>query len=153
MTLQSPSFKELQRAVDGMLLGVRGDYRALSFTLPVKPMPAPRACFTRDGFAYSPKVYVSWRGTCSKHLPSLEAIITDRRVAVVLDLVLPPYKTVNTPWAKGDIDNYEKALWDLVTRGGGIWKDDVQVCLALSSKRFHTVKEEPHTAVYIREML
>jgi len=67
--------------------------------------------------------------------------------------VLPPYKTVKTPWPKGDIDNYEKAIWDIITKGGHIWKDDVQVCLSSTNKRFTEGEEKPHAQVYIREML
>jgi len=89
----------------------------------------------------------------SPHIPALESRIHNRRCGVVLDLALPPYKTVSTPWPKGDNDNYEKAVWDIITKGGPIWKDDVQVCLNLTGKRFITDGEKPHAAVYIREIL
>jgi Holliday junction resolvase RusA-like endonuclease len=78
---------------------------------------------------------------------------TGLRCAIALDLVLPPYKTVKTPWPKGDIDNYEKAVWDIITKKKHIWKDDIQVCLSLTNKRFADDHETPHAAVYIREIL
>lgn len=149
----SPSFKGLVDGLNDLLDYGDGVYRAVSFVLPVAPMPAPRPKFTRDGYAYSPKPYVTWRGQCRPHIPKLEPYIAGLRCAVALDLVLPPYKTVNTPWPKGDIDNYEKAVWDIITKGGHIWKDDVQVCLALTGKRFTINDERPHAQVYIREML
>jgi Holliday junction resolvase RusA-like endonuclease len=89
----------------------------------------------------------------SPHIPKLEPIITGLRCAIALDLVLPPYKTVKTPWPKGDIDNYEKAVWDIITKKKHIWKDDIQVCLSITGKRFTEDGEDPHAAVYIREIL
>jgi hypothetical protein len=68
--MTSPNFKELQLALDGLLQDDHTTpYRAVWFVLPVKPMPAPRAKFTRDGYSYSPKPYVTWRGQVSPHIP------------------------------------------------------------------------------------
>ena len=150
--MTSPNFNELVEALDHMLED-DGTYRAVSFILPVKPFPAPRPKHTRDGTMYTPKPYVSWRGQVSPHIPQLEPIIAGLRCAIALDLVLPPYKTVATKWPIGDIDNYEKAVWDIITRKKHIWKDDVQVCLSITGKRFCIDDEKPHAAVYIREIL
>jgi len=150
--MTSPSFEELVEALNHILED-DGTYRAVSFILPVQPMPAPRPKFTRDGTLYTGKPYVTWRGRVAPHIPKLEPIIAGLRCAIALDLVLPPYKTVSTKWPKGDIDNYEKAVWDIVTRKKYIWKDDVQVCLSITGKRFTSSTEVPHAAVYIREIL
>jgi Holliday junction resolvase RusA-like endonuclease len=159
METTSPSFEALKAALNDLLFIRREKsgpppYRAVSFVLPVQPMPAPRPKFTRDGYAYTGKAYVTWRGQVKPHIPALEPIITGLRVGIALDLVLPPYKTVKTPWPKGDIDNYEKAIWDIITKGGLIWKDDIQVCLSITGKRFARLDldERPHAAVYIREI-
>lgn len=128
------------------------EYRAVQFVLPVCPAPAPRPRFTRDGYAYSPKTYVTWRGQVKPHVPALRPVISDLPCALALDLVMPPYKTVNTPWPKGDIDNYAKAIFDIVTSKGCIWKDDIQVNVGLIRKRFCEDGEEPHAHVYIREV-
>jgi Holliday junction resolvase RusA-like endonuclease len=151
--MTSPSFKELVDLLNASLDDDDRLYRAVSFVLPVAPMPAPRPKFTRDGYAYSPKAYVTWRGQCRPHIPALEPIISGIRCAIALDLVLPPYKTVKTPWPKGDIDNYEKSVWDIITKAGHIWKDDVQVCLSVTGKRFTVEDEKPHAEVYVREVL
>ncbi len=152
METTSPSFDLLRDAVNGMYASGTG-YRAVVFVLPVAPMPAPRPKFTRDGYAYSPKPYVTWRGQVGPHIPKLEPIISDVPCAVALDLVLPPYKTVKTPWPKGDVDNYAKAVFDIVTKKKHIWKDDVQVNLCVIQKRFCVGDETPHASVYIREIL
>jgi len=116
-------------------------------------MPAPRPKFTRDGYAYSDKRYVTWRGQVAKHIPKLEPIISGLPCAVALDLVLPPYKTVKTPWPKGDVDNFAKAVFDIITKKEHIWKDDMQINLTIVQKRFAVGNEVSHAAVYIREIL
>lgn len=152
LALTNPSFEDLVDALNSLARYRGGEpYRAVRFVLPVQPMPAPRPKFTHDGYAYSPKPYVTWRGNVAPHIPKLEPTITGVRCAVALGLVLPPYKTVATPWPKGDVDNFEKSVYDIVTKRGHIWKDDVQICLNITLKRFSEDGESPHAEVYIRE--
>lgn len=151
--LTNPSFDDLVDAVDELASGgpPGRDFKYVRLDLPVKPMPAPRPKATRDGVLYHERAYLTWRGEVARYFSKLEPRIEDVRVAVVLELVLPPYKTVSTPFAKGDNDNYEKAIWDVITKKGHIWKDDIQVCLNITLKRFADEGEEPHAKAYIRE--
>ena len=100
---------------------------------------------------YFPKPYTIWRGNTMVHVPAMVPLL-DVPVALALDHVCPQYKTVDTQWARGDIDNHAKAIMDVITKSKRIWKDDMQVVLVVERKRFVKSGEKPHTAIYIREV-
>ena len=126
-------------------------FRSVSWVNPHAPMPAPRAKLTRTGLMYYPKLYTVWRGDTMVHVPAMVPLL-DVPVAIALDHVCPPYKTVTTQWARGDIDNFAKAILDVITKSKRIWKDDMQVTFMIERKRFAIIGEKPHTAIYIREV-
>lgn len=106
---------------------------------------------TRWGETYYPKGYEAWRQAAGPHIPRIPAPLNGA-VGVVVESVLPPFKTVTRDYPGGDVDNYAKSVLDIVTKTGGVWNDDAQVVVLSSSKRFTRDGEEPHTYVYIREV-
>lgn len=48
-------------------------------------------------------------------------------------------KTTKKTFPRGDLDNYEKALMDALTKHGGFWIDDDQVVELQSAKCWATV--------------
>lgn len=146
----TPRSFNLRDALNG-ILGKGTGYRSVSFVFPFQPLPAPRPRFTRQGIAYFPKPYQLYKADAAIHVPELVPIL-ETPVAVSLDFVCPPYKTVSTPWPKSDIDNYAKTVLDVITKTGRIWKDDIQVVFSVERKCFTKGDETPHTAIYIREV-
>jgi Holliday junction resolvase RusA-like endonuclease len=64
----------------------------------------------------------------------------------------PRFKTVDRPCPKGDVDNYAKAVLDVLTKWGGVWDDDNQVTVLTTTKVFVADGEEPHTTITIAEL-
>lgn len=124
--------------------------RSVEFTIPMKPVPASRPRVSRWGTYYG-KTYEGWRKAAAAHVPEVTPPFTGR-LAALLVYVLPPFKSVDREWPKGDVDNYAKAILDAVTSTQRVWTDDDQVCLTVEYKRFTTTSEDPHTFVHIREM-
>jgi len=50
----------------------------------------------------------------------------------------------------GDIDNYLKAIWD-VLQGRAFFKDDKQIEAVDATKRYTVPDEEPHTRIFFEE--
>lgn len=55
-------------------------------------------------------------------------------------------KNPSNPYPIGDIDNYQKGALDVLNEWA--WKDDVQICRIIASKKYST---EPRIEVEIRE--
>lgn len=122
-----------------------------AFVIPVAPMPQPRLRHTRGGHGYYPKTFNAWCKAVAPHLVD-RPTLPEGPLAMAVEFVLPPFKTVTRLFPKGDVDNYSKALLDAITRSEVTWKDDVQVVHLSASKRFTRLHEDPHIAVYIREV-
>jgi Holliday junction resolvase RusA-like endonuclease len=91
--------------------------------------------------------YQTW---LSETLPALEALkpripadIRDRDVAIDIEVLVKRPKTTKRSRPRGDNDNYEKGVWDAMTKVGGWWFDDDQVVENRTRKRFTTEGEEP----------
>ncbi len=116
--------------------------------LPMKPVPASRARIPRYGKPYFPKTYATWRKVAHKLVPesSLEPIAHPVRILVTF--LIPRAKTSKliVPW--GDGDNFEKALYDLLTRKNYL-EDDKWLVTGTWRKRFLPHGEEGYTDVVI----
>lgn len=65
-------------------------------------------------------------------------------VAVLTELVVKKPRTTKRSYPQGDNDNYEKAVWDSITRCKAVWDDDDQILLNVTVKRYTENNEEPH---------
>ena len=119
------------------------------FYLPHPPVPAARPRVSKWG-TYYPKTYRVWRLDTEASLARFERPVTTVRgpvYATVYSVCKRPKKlTVELP--RGDVDNFAKAVLDAVTRSGLVWKDDSQVKLLITAKRYAQDGEEPHTYIF-----
>lgn len=105
---------------------------------------------SRNGFAYYPANYTKWKRDSAEHVPEVYPTY-EGPLMVVVDFVLPHFKTVVRDVPKGDVDNYVKSVLDLITSTERVWVDDIQVNCLEVTKRFVKDGEEPHCSVHIRE--
>lgn len=122
----------------------------VSLWIPTRPTPASRPKVTRWKTYYG-KTYTAFRDAASaileKH-PGLEKPV-EGAVAIVSEFIQKPPKTITRKYPRGDNDNFEKAAWDAVTKAGRFWKDDDQVVLNVSHKRYAEEGEEEGVALHI----
>jgi Holliday junction resolvase RusA-like endonuclease len=111
-------------------------------------VPASRPRIPRFGKPYYLKPYAEWREAA---LALVAAATETLEGPLYVDTVIAIQKARTSKLAipKGDLDNYEKAAWDLLTQKG-YWKDDVQITVTATEKRFTKAGEAPGT--YIRIM-
>ena len=95
------------------------------------------------------KTYREWRKLAALHMPEGDSPQFTGPVAVLTEFIVRKAKTTKRTYPRGDNDNYEKAAWDAITKCVCVWKDDDQILINLSTKRYVTPEEEPHTVVHI----
>jgi Holliday junction resolvase RusA-like endonuclease len=128
---------------------------AIMFEIPGDPIPQPRARFA-NGRAYTPdrrglKNYkaaialscmaaarrAGWDVTAGPHEIGVEAIFTRPPSHLTADgRALRKTAAPFPGQGCGDLDNLEKAIWDSITTGGGVWRDDSQIVASSASKRY-----------------
>ena len=116
--------------------------------MPLSPVPASRPRVTRWG-TYHLKRYSTWMKQVALHLPVGDEPVFTGPVAVYCEFVVRKPKTTKLSMPRADNDNLEKATYDAITKCMCVWKDDNQIQMNLSVKRFTNPKEEPHTEVHI----
>jgi Holliday junction resolvase RusA-like endonuclease len=116
--------------------------------LPLAPVPAARPRVSRWG-TYYPKTYRAWIAEAGALLAPLVAgdAPTEEPVSVVVHSVARRPAHPAREYPRGDVDNYTKAALDIITKSRLIWKDDTQVTILLSTKRYARPGEEPHTII------
>lgn len=128
---------------------VKGSRR---FKIEVAPVPAARVKQSRWG-AYYPARYETFRQECKHWLQtnlSVQEALTDAELGVISTFVCKRPKKPANPYPRGDIDNYEKALYDAITSSERVWYDDVQISRVNSAKRYTVGDEKPHIQVEVR---
>lgn len=117
----------------------------LHLLVPVSPIPAPRPRVSSKGWTYYPARYKEWRRTVTaeitRHLESLESFEPFLgAVEVTACFIVERPKKTKLAFPRGDLDNYEKALFDQMTKAR-VWEDDNQIVW------LHTEKQwaEPNT--------
>ncbi|MQB00215.1 MAG: RusA family crossover junction endodeoxyribonuclease [Actinobacteria bacterium] len=117
--------------------------------IPLAPVPAARPRVSRWG-TYYPKTYRTWIAEAGALLMPLKkrAVITEESVSVVVHSVARRPANPVRGYPRGDVDNYTKAALDIVTKSQLIWKDDTQVTVLLSTKRYVNDDEEPYTYIW-----
>lgn len=136
----------------------RVEYRDDGFTLTVTvpPAPAARPRVTRGG-SYYPKTYAAWRRDMDKAIPTAERLY-EGNLAVRVEFACHRPKTTKRLNPRGDIDNFEKAIFDAITgdrKKGfkGYWVDDDQIVLNSARKRWVRPGETPHVKIKVRQLI
>ncbi len=138
----------ISKAIISVSQGAREVY------LPLSPGPAARPRISKYG-TYYPKTYATWRKEAKALLAEHEGNHMPWECPVyvmVTSSVKRPDKPSNN-FPHPDVDNYAKAALDAVQSCGYLIKDDKQVQVLLSSKRFVEPGEQPHTYVVIADSM
>lgn len=110
---------------------------SLRIHIDLPPVPASRPRVGRFGTYYL-KTYKKFRQQMEAIFAeySLSPIPSEQALRVTTWVyVRKPKKTVRKQWwPKGDIDNYEKAVWDCLNKT--VWEDDDQLVETISYKLY-----------------
>lgn len=123
---------------------------SLSFSIAVPPVPASRPRVTRWGVYYA-KTYKTWMDAAAVALSDVGHRVDGPLRVSLLHVVARP-KTTQRDYPRGDVDNYAKASLDAITKCERVWDDDDQILELITSKRFATPGEEPHTEVTVWQL-
>lgn len=111
--------------------------RVTAFFLDTNPMPSPRPRVRVIGkFAsvYMPKKYKDHTEELVKQLRMIDQEPFEGPVQVDAVYWCQKPTTSKLSFPKPDIDNYEKTLYDAITKAGNLWIDDCQVVMATHRK-------------------
>lgn len=115
----------------------------------LKPIPAARARIPRFGKPYYPKTYSGWISEATILLP----YVTDQ-IAVPVHSVavfaVPRAKTSKLVVPVGDGDNFEKAIYDMMTKRGYL-SDDKWITSASWKKRFLPTGSTGYTLITLTD--
>jgi Holliday junction resolvase RusA-like endonuclease len=126
----------------------------VEFKIPLAPTPAARVNQGKWG-AYYPAKYETFRKACCHWLEqnlSVQESLSHSEIEVICTFVCVRPKKPANPYPRGDIDNYEKALYDAITSSKRVWHDDVQISMVHADKRYATDQEQPHILVKVRRI-
>lgn len=115
-----------------------------------QPVPASRPRVTKWGAHYG-KTYDRWRRAARDFFFELDVLVHSP-VIVVTEIIVLKARTSKREWPRGDNDNFEKAIWDAITKAEACWKDDDQIIANYSIKRFANEGEEPGFKVTVYEL-
>jgi Holliday junction resolvase RusA-like endonuclease len=105
---------------------------------------------------YYPKSYATWIKDAAAMLDELNVRGIEPWTCPVFVMVTigakRPKKPAN-PYPVPDVDNYAKANLDAMQKCGYLIKDDKQVQVLLTSKRYVTGDEVPYSAMYIADSM
>lgn len=119
----------------------------VSFTVPLSPVPASRPRVARNGAVYYTKTYSRYYRDLQAFLRSVPLPATSfaGRIAISVEIVQPPFKTVSREFSRSDLDNLVKPILDAITKTEKVWDDDSQIVYLQAFKRFARSTEKPHT--------
>lgn len=75
--------------------------------------------------------------------------ITSEPVLIVADFQMHKARTSKLFIPRGDTDNFEKGLYDIITQDGRFWHDDNQIITNISTKRYIPLDEPEGVAIGI----
>jgi Holliday junction resolvase RusA-like endonuclease len=101
----------------------------------VKPVPASRPRVPRFGKPYFLKTYKKWRDDAGNDLPHYNGKPIDEPVYLNVLFAIPRAKSSKLIVPAGDIDNFEKGLYDLLVRKEYL-SDDKWITTHTVRKRF-----------------
>jgi Holliday junction resolvase RusA-like endonuclease len=124
----------------------------LKFNLALAPRPASRprcTCHGRFPSVYNDPAYSAWLKAATEQIKPLAGDPFDGDIWISVEVIVRrPKKTVKKR-PSGDVDNYEKGVFDAMTKAG-IWKDDDQVVEAVVLKRWAAENEPEGYNVVVR---
>lgn len=91
---------------------------------------------TKTGHAFIAKPYREWVTAHTPEVKRLDAVPTDRPIALMIETVTERPKTTKFTTPMGDVDNFAKGPMDLLTKLGKGWLDDRQIVFLVSTKRW-----------------
>lgn len=129
-----------------------------NFFLPFTPKAAARTnCTCRGRF---PTVYTApgYRAWLDATMPLLKELAPTglphaarkQNVSIDIEVAVKRPKTTKRVRPGGDNDNYEKGIWDAMTKVGGWWEDDDQIIHNSTWKRWAYPGEEEGYHVKVR---
>ncbi len=131
-----------------LLMEMMTNSKAVTFFLPVNPVPASRPRVSKWGVFYG-KCYTAWRKQAAQSLTLFEHDDTFTcPVSVTLVHALRKAKASKRTYPRGDVDNYDKAVLDAITSHTSVWEDDDQVIQLHSSKVY--ISDSETAGCYIR---
>lgn len=106
-------------------------------------------------YAYTAPSYRKWLEEALPALrklapdPPLPEEVLEKDVAITVEVRVKRPKTTKRIRPGGDNDNYEKGLWDAMTKVGGWWRDDEQIVENTTIKRWAEAGETPGYKVWV----
>ena len=120
------------------------------FKIELAPVPAARVKHSRWG-AYYPARYETFRQECKHWLQKhLKGPILKGELEVISTFVCKRPKNPTNQYPRGDIDNFEKALYDAINASEMVWVDDTQISRVKADKRYTAGREKPCIHVEVR---
>ena len=99
------------------------------------------------------KTYSTWKKAAVLHLrDKSKPYFAGRPVAILAEYIVRKPKTTKREWPRGDVDNYDKAIFDALTACKSVWVDDDQILMSVSIKRFAEPGEDEHTKATIIQL-
>lgn len=120
----------------------------ISRSFEITPVPASRARVPRFGKPYYVGRYATFREEAVYKILSCTKTLTGPLI-IVTDFLVPKPRTSKLDYPTGDIDNYQKAIYDALTDSDGYWIDDRQIVSVIANKRFVRYGHVPELNVYI----
>lgn len=102
--------------------------KLLEFFIPITPKAASRPRFRvcgRFAQAYTEPKYKAFMEKVVPLIPQVEQVI-DKPVHIKCTFAISKARTSKLIIPKSDLDNYEKAIYDCITKAG-VWTDDVLI--------------------------
>ena len=130
--------EEILASCTGLLS--KGSKKHIPLTVLGQPVPASRPRVSKWGTYYG-KNYTRWRKTAEEALEELKETHAEP-VAVMTRIVCLKPKTTKRAYPRGDNDNFEKSIWDAVTKSKAAWNDDDQVILNITTKQYTTNEDD-----------
>jgi len=127
---------------------------SVEFNIPLAPVPAARVKHSKWG-AYYPPRYETFRKDCRRWLEEnleVKDALTHAELEVISTFVCKRPKKPAHGYPRGDIDNFEKALYDAITSSERVWNDDVQISMVRATKRYAIGAEDPCIQVKVRPL-
>ena len=136
----------VRRFVGDVVLMMReqsDDVRVLR--IPVEPAPASRPKVGKYGVYYS-KAHQRFRVEAKPWCDAWDAEtyppIMEGPIAILVEVVCTKPRTGKLDAPRGDVDNFVKIPLDNMTQSGNFWKDDNQILILHTAKRYATAGEK-----------